>query len=70
MAFVREIGRKGVLYSGIWPRHRVSKRIELNRYIGKSIAINKKKGYQWNPKNNSALRACYSVSNRIKKYIN
>ena len=24
MAFVREIGRNGVLYSGIWPRHRVS----------------------------------------------
>ena len=24
MAFVREIGRNGVLYSGTWPRHRVS----------------------------------------------
>ena len=24
MAFVKEIGRNGVLYSGIWPRHRVS----------------------------------------------
>ena len=24
VAFVREIGRNDVLYSGIWPRHRVS----------------------------------------------
>ena len=24
MVFGREIGRNGVLYSGIWPRHRVS----------------------------------------------
>ena len=24
MAFLREIGRNGVLYSGIWPRQRVS----------------------------------------------
>ena len=24
MAFLREIGRNGVLYSGIWPGHRVS----------------------------------------------
>ena len=24
MAFVRETGRNGVLYSGIWPPHRVS----------------------------------------------
>ena len=41
MAFVREIGSNGVLYSGIWQRHEVS-----NRYIGKSIAINRigKKG--------------------------
>ena len=46
MAFVRGIGKNGVLYSGIWPRHRVSNRIESNRYIGKSIAINQieKKG--------------------------
>ena len=42
MAFVREIGRNGVLYSGIWPRHRVS------NIFGKSIAINQieKKEYQ------------------------
>ena len=32
-------------------RPRVSNRIELNRYIGKSKAINQieKKGYQWHP---------------------
>ena len=41
MAFVREIGRNGVLYSGIWPWHRLSNWIESNRYIiGKSRAIN------------------------------
>ena len=46
MAFVREIRRNGVLYSGIWPRHMVSNPIESNRYIRKSIAINQieKKG--------------------------
>ena len=46
MAFVREIGKNGVLYSSIWPRHRVSNQIESNRYIRKSIANNQieKKG--------------------------
>ena len=45
MALVREIGRNGVLYSGIWLRHRVSNQIDI---FGKRIAINqiKKKGYQ------------------------
>ena len=28
MAFVREIGRNGVLYSGIWQKHRVSNQNE------------------------------------------
>ena len=47
MAFVREIGRNGVLYSGIWPRHRVSNRIEPI-YSERVLAINQieKKGYQ------------------------
>ena len=45
MAFVKEIGRNGVLYSGIWPRHESNQYISVN---GKSIAINQieKKGYQ------------------------
>ena len=41
MAFVKDIRRNGVLYSGIWPRHGVSNQIESNRYIGKTIAINR-----------------------------
>ena len=67
MAFVREIGKNGVLYSGIWPRHRVSNRIELNRYIGKSVAINQiEKIRDINDIliNYCALRACYGVSNQ------
>ena len=73
MAFVREIGRDGVLYSGIWPRHRLSNRIELNRYIGKSIAIiqiEKKRDINDIPINNCALRRIESKNisiNRIDK---
>ena len=46
MAFVREIERNGVLYSGIWPRQRVSNRFKSNRYNEESISINQieKKG--------------------------
>ena len=68
MAFVREIGRNAVLYSGTWSRHRVSNRIESNRYIGKSVAINQIKKEDINdcPINNCALRARYGISNRIE----
>ena len=68
MAFVREIGRNGVLYSGIWPRYRVSNLIELNRYIRKNIAINQieiKRDINDIPINNCA-RARYGVWNRIE----
>ena len=46
MAFVREIGRNGVLYSGIWPWHRLSNWIESNRYISERVKqlIKLKKG--------------------------
>ena len=50
--------------------------IELNRiqsiYIGKSIAINQieKRDISDIPTNNCALRACYSVSNRIESNRN
>ena len=53
MAFVREIGRNGILYSGIWPRYVTS--IKSNQieslYMGRSIAINRieKKRYQCHP---------------------
>ena len=51
MAFVREIGRNGVIYfKGIWPRHRVSNQ---NKGISNDIPIN-----------NCALQACYGISNR------
>ena len=55
MAFIREIGRNGVL-------------IEPNRYIGKSIAINQieKRDINDMPTTNCALRARYGVSNRIE----
>ena len=46
MAFVKEIGMNGVLYSGIYM---VKNRIESKQIIRKSIAINRiklKKGYQ------------------------
>ena len=74
MAFVREIGRNGVLLL----RHMaVTQVIELNQiqliYIGKSIALLvklKKRDISDIPTNNCALRACYGVSNRIKIYIN
>ena len=51
MAFVREIGRNDVLYSGIRPRHRVS---------------NHNKGISMTSINKCALRAHYGVSNRIE----
>ena len=71
MAFVslfREIGRNGVLNLDTWPRHRVLNPIELNRYIVKSIAINQieKRDINYIPIDSCALRACYSVSNRIE----
>ena len=46
MAFLSEIRRNGVLYSGVWMGHHVLNRTELNWYIGKSKAINgiEKKG--------------------------
>ena len=70
MAFVREIERIGVLYSGIWPRHRVSNQIE-SIYRKEYIAINqieKKRYINDIPKaiNNRALQARYGVSNQIE----
>ena len=73
MAFLREIGRNGVLYSGIWPRHKLSNQMESNLYIRKSIAfiqIEKRMDINDIPINNWALGACYGISNRIEKYIN
>ena len=68
MAFVREIGRNGILNSGIWSRHGVSNQIESNWYIRKSIAINQieKKGISMI----SLSKIVPYESYRIEKYIN
>ena len=43
MAFVREIGRNGALYSDIWPRHRVSNLIDISEISIAIKLINRKK---------------------------
>ena len=67
MAFVREIGRNGVLNSGIWPRHRLSNRIEsIYQKEYSNYLKRKKRDINDIPINNCALRACYGISKRIE----
>ena len=63
MAFVREIGRYGVLSSGIWPRHRVSNQIDISERV-KQLIKSKKRDINDIPIYNCTLRTCYGVSNR------
>ena len=67
MTFLSEIGRNGVLYSSIWPRHESNRYIYQKEYIA-IIPINQieKRDINDIPIYNCALRACYVVSNRIE----